>query len=231
MSYVSMKHVDNEYEVRTMRHVTSKMYKPHHRALKFLNCFCTSPMSLLFHSPTHSPLRLPVTHTLEEHLGGGVIMADAELVCSVGDEVVDDGAKIISGGMFSPNVRVSFAMRLRRISASDGSRGPSEMVGDIGITPMDDNGTRVSSGETGTVLMRRTSGRGPSAERRPFEGVVTGHASRLGRVSCASERREEFADEAEYMLSFDETSSAATSGNTVKIDAWRRAAFVFELVL
>lgn len=84
--------------------------------------------------------------------------------------VVAVDRKTISGGTFSPNVRLSFAIRFRRISASVGAEG---VTGD-GISGRgravngDDGGvdTRTSSASTETVLKRRTSGCGASFERR-----------------------------------------------------------------
>lgn len=196
-----------------------------HRDFRLLNCFCTSPISLLFHSPTHAPLLLPVIHTLDERLGGGVMVTDAAIRACV-------GVNTISGGIFSPSVRFSLAIRLRRISASEGSWGPSDGDGDNGTGPTHgESGTRVSVGETGTALMRRTSGRGPSAARRPFVDFGVGQTSRLGRDSWVNDTREEFEDDAEYRDSLDEASSEkdAISGNSVKTDAWRRDALVCEL--
>ncbi len=89
--------------------------------------------------------------------------------------VVDADRKTISGGTFSPKVRLSFAIRFSRISASEGAEG---VVGDgdgssgRGRAVNGDDGgvvTRTSSASTETVLKRRTSGCGASFERRGRE--------------------------------------------------------------
>ena len=121
--------------------------------------------------------------------------------------VVVDGCFVgntISGGTFSPNVRASFAMRLRLISASLGMAG---MVGVTGVgTPrsarrVEDvllgcgdmgNGTRTSVRSTGTVFKRRTRGRGASAERRGREEKPFG----IGNAS--REEDDELADAEVY---------------------------------
>jgi len=87
-------------------------------------------------------------------------------------------AKTSSAGIFSPKVRVSFAIFFRRISASVRKTGvvgvgmfeielrrkaeALAVVGEVGTT-------RGSVVGTTTGFKRRTRGRGTSAERRPFE--------------------------------------------------------------
>lgn len=178
-------------------------------------------MSFLFHSPTQAPLPLPVTQTREERVGGRSCIH-----CSLAVYVA--WGKTISGGMFSPRVRVSLAMRLRRVSATDGGGATSENVGDMGVAAgIGDRGTRVSVGAIGTALMRRTSGGGVIAERCALLVVFgVGTTSMVVRDSMdVRETREEFDEEVEYMEAFEE----AVSGNNVKIDPCRREAFVRDL--
>lgn len=125
--------------------------------------------------------------------------------------------KTASEGMFSPRVRVNFAMRLRRISSADGTGGMSENVGDMGVAVIGESGTRVSVGATGTALMRRTSGRGAFERRDLMVDFGAGTTSMVVRDSIdVRDMREELDDEVEYSEAFSE--KATVSGNRVKID-------------
>ena len=162
-------------------------------------------MSLLFHSPTHAPLLPAVTHTREEHLGVAVDVHSSRSP-QVGCRGCEGEGKTASRGIFSPRVRVNFAIRLRRISSADGTGGTSENVGDIGVPAIGESGTRVSVGERGTALMRSTSGRGASGERRDLmEAFGAGTTSMVVRDSVdVSDTREELDDEVEYIDAFSE---------------------------
>ena len=116
-----------------------------HLTFRLLNFCCTSRMSFLFHSPVHA--LFPVIQTWEEGLG----WHGSEKLCAClrgsgfthggaprGARVAEDGVRVvgktISGGTFSPNVRASFAMRLRRTSIPDGLGGRSTQTGVMGST-------------------------------------------------------------------------------------------------
>lgn len=181
-------------------------------------------MSFLFHSPTQVPFLAPVIQTWDERFGCAV-RGVADTLTGAAWRVCD-GGKTTSGGMFSPRVRVSFAMRLRRTSAAEGAAGRSEKVGDMGREVwMGESGTRVSVGATGTALIRSMRGRGVSPDRRPFvDGFGVGRTSMLGRDSIdVKDTREELEDdETEYIDSFED----AVSGKRVNMDPCRREAFV-----
>lgn len=131
-------------------------------------------MSFRFHSPVHA--LLPVTHICDERLAvGGASCGCIACIRREREWGADAAAvgKTYSGGTFSPKVRASFAMRFLRTSAAEGRRGKSAQVGVTGscveATTKGEVGMRLSSGSTGTVFTRRTSGRGASAARRGFD--------------------------------------------------------------
>ena len=97
---------------------------------------------------------------------------------------VETSGNTYSVGTFSPNVRASFAMRLLRISASDGLRGMSGMTGEPRVDVLDavvgERGILVSEGDAGIVLTRRRSDCGGSAGLRGREENDFG----VGRVSA-----------------------------------------------
>jgi len=106
---------------------------------------------------------------------------------------LDDGeGKTRSNGMFSPRVRLSLAMRLRRVSVAVGGTGVVGVMGAVdGVA-----GRRGSDKAIGTALRRRTSGRGSSFERRGLVEKDFGSGSDSELV-CGVGRAREAADELE----------------------------------
>lgn len=113
-----------------------------------------------------------------------------------------DGVKTKCGGTISPSVRVSFAIRLRRVSATDGNAG--EVGVTVGVVDVDDVpvvgvrrvlgvdgagevGAHECPGVRGTALSRSTSGRGSSLERdlglcsSGVDGFILSESERGGR--------------------------------------------------
>ena len=97
---------------------------------------------------------------------------------------VETSGKTYSVGTFSPNVRASFAMRLLRISASDGLRGMSGMTGESRVDVLEavvgERGILVSEGDAGIVLTRSRGDCGGSTGLRGREENDFG----VGRVSA-----------------------------------------------
>lgn len=175
-------------------------------------------MSFLFHSPRH--ILFPVTHTFDDRMNGvpscppkstdmlrrcrvrgagasstGFTSTSIGIAMTFSSGPPDGGAGFLApktrcGGMISPSVRVSFAMRRRRVSVADGKAGVVGVAVGVGLPSVDgvpgvrgalsrllpaegdgDFGALGVLGVDGSVrargaeVSRRTSGRGVSCER------------------------------------------------------------------